>query len=110
MFTVTGKQQFGSVWKDGKCIATFRHGVATTDDAGVAEYLSCLGYTVEGEAPAADPLARMKKDNLKKYAAENGIDLTGIPDKAKDILAAIKAAEAANESPASGSAENGSEA
>ena len=55
------------------------------------------GYDVEEEAEAAGEksLDRMKKDELKAYAAEHNIDLTDVEDKVADILAAIKAAEAA---------------
>lgn len=49
MFKIKGKQQFGGVWADGKCIAKFTNGVATTNDPAVAEILKAKGYTVEGE-------------------------------------------------------------
>lgn len=94
MFKITGKQKFGAVWANGKCIAVFNRGVATTDDPAVAEIMKAKGYTVEGEAPVVDPLAKMNKDDLKAYAVEHGIDLTDVADKKADILAAIKAAEA----------------
>lgn len=94
MFKITGKQKFGAVWKNGKCIAVFNRGVATTDDPAVADILRADGYTVEGEAPVVDPLSKMDKGELKAYAAEHGVDLTNVPDKKADILAAIKAAEA----------------
>ena len=94
MFTITGKQKFGAVWANGKCLVVFNRGVATTDDPAVAEIMKAKGYTVEGEAPVVDPFAKMGKDDLKAYAAEHGVDLTDVPDKKADILAAIKAAEA----------------
>lgn len=92
MFTITGKQKYGAVWHEGKCLVTFKRGVATTDDPAVAEIMKAKGYTVTGEAP--DPLAKMGKADLKDYAAKKGIDLTNVPDKTADIRAAIKAAEA----------------
>ena len=94
MFKITGKQKFGAVWANGKCLAVFNRGVATTDDPAIAEILKAKGYTVEGEAPVVDPFAKMDKAELKAYAAEHGVDLTDVPDKKADILAAIKAAEA----------------
>lgn len=93
MFKISGKQKYGGVWADGKCIAKFINGVATTDDPAVAEIMRAQGYTVEGEAPVTDPLAKMSKDDLKAYAVEHGIDLTNVPDKKADILAALTAAE-----------------
>lgn len=51
MFKISGKQKYGGVWADGKCIAKFINGVATTDDPTVAEIMRAQGYTVEGEAP-----------------------------------------------------------
>lgn len=94
MYKITGKQRFGAVWADGKCLVVFNRGVGTTNDPEAAEKLKAMGYTVEGEAPApADPLAAMKVDELKAYAAEKGIDL-GDATKKADILAAIRAAEA----------------
>lgn len=93
MFKISGKQKYGGVWADGKCIAKFTNGVATTDDPAVAEIMRAQGYTVEGEAPVTDPFSKMSKDDLKAYAVEHGIDLTNVPDKKADILAAVKAAE-----------------
>lgn len=92
MYKITGKQRFGAVWADGKCLVVFNRGVGTTNDPEAAEKLKAMGYTVEGEAPA-DPLAAMKVDELKAYAAEKGIDL-GDAIKKADILAVIRAAEA----------------
>ena len=92
MYKITGKQRFGAVWADGKCLVVFNRGIGTTNDPEAAEKLKTMGYTVEGEAPA-DPLAAMKVDELKAYAAEKGIDL-GDATKKADILAAIRAAEA----------------
>ena len=93
MFTITGKQEFGAVWKNGKCLAVFQKGVATTDDPSVADILRADGFSVEGEAPAIDPLDKMKVDELKDYAAEKDIDL-GEATKKAEILAVIRAAEA----------------
>ena len=93
MFEISGKQQFGGVWHEGECIAKFINGVAITDDPAVAEILKSKGYSVEGEAPVVDPLSKMDKAELKTYAEEHGIDLTDVPDRKADILAAITAAE-----------------
>lgn len=51
MYRITGKQKFGAVWADGKCLAVFHRGVAHTDDPEKAKKLQELGYVVEGEAP-----------------------------------------------------------
>lgn len=94
MFKVTGKQQFGGVYRNGKPIVTFRKGVGYVSNGDDAEYLKGLGFTVEGGNPApVDPLAGMKLDELKAYAAEKGIDLKDATKK-PDILAVIRAAEA----------------
>ncbi len=95
MFTITGKQKYGAVWHEGKCLVQFVRGVATTDDPAVADIMRAKGYTVEGEAPVVDPFAKMNKADLKAYAAEHGIDLTDVPDKVDPIREAIRAAEAA---------------
>lgn len=60
MFTISGKQKFGAVWHDGRCIARFTKGVAHVDSLEDADYLKTLGYTVEGqqmpqEPPASEP-------------------------------------------------------
>jgi len=93
MYKVTGKQAFGGVFG----LVKFHKGVGYVATEEAAETLKAMGYTVEGEpeAPATppDPLAGMKVDELKKYAAEKGIDLKDATKKA-DILAAIRAAEA----------------
>lgn len=94
MFTIRGKQKFGAVWQDGRCLVTFKHGIATTDDPAVAEIMKAKGYTVAGEVPVVNSFAKMDKADLKTYAAEHGIDLTEVPDKKGDILAAIEMAEA----------------
>lgn len=97
MYKVTGKQKFGGVWANGKPLVAFNNGVGYVATEEAANALKGLGYTVEGEpeAPATppDPLAGMKVDELKAYAAEKGIDLKDATKKA-DILAAIRAAEA----------------
>lgn len=51
MYRITGKQKFGAVWADGKCLAVFHRGVAHTDDPEKAKKLKELGYVVEGEDP-----------------------------------------------------------
>lgn len=71
----------------------FAYGKAEVNEGWVLNWFKKHGYTVT-EKPAADPLSGMKKDDLKAYAAEHGIDLTDVPDKKEDILTAIKAAEA----------------
>lgn len=49
-----------------------------------------LGYEkVEEKAPVAKTVDKMTADELKAYAAEKNIDITGITSKA-DILAKIK--------------------
>lgn len=90
MYRISGKQEFGAVWKNGKCIAVFNNGVATTDDSDIADLLREDGYTVEGESSENAPLIKMSKDELKAYAAEHGVDLSDIPDKKTDILAEIQ--------------------
>lgn len=90
MYRISGKQEFGAVWKNDKCIAVFNNGVATTDDSDIADLLREDGYTVEGESSENAPLIKMSKDELKAYAAEHGVDLSDIPDKKADILAAIQ--------------------
>ena len=72
----------------------FANGKADVDSDRMAQWFkNHPGYTVEGGTPAAAPLSDMKKDELKAYAAEHGIDLTDVQDKKEDILNAIKAAE-----------------
>lgn len=95
MFKVTGKQQFGAVYKNGKPIVTFHKGVGYVDNPDDAEYLKGKGYTVEGNPPAAnaDPLAGMTVKELTAYATDHGIDLTGVPNSKGKILAAIRAVE-----------------
>ena len=51
MYRITGKQKFGAVWADGKCLAVFHRGVAHTDDPEKAKKLKELGYVVEGDSP-----------------------------------------------------------
>ena len=55
MFTITGKQKFGAVWHDGRCIARFVKGVAYVDSPEDADYLKSLGYTVEGQHMPQEP-------------------------------------------------------
>lgn len=62
MFKVSGKQRFGGVWANGKCIAVFINGVAETNDPEAAEILKAQGYTVEGEPETVKP----KTSNRKK--------------------------------------------
>lgn len=100
MYKITGKQKFGAVWANGECVAIFNRGVAYTNDTAKADILRAKGYTVEGEPDQvevqADPLKKMTVDELKEYAATNGIGLGGATKKA-DILAAIQAAETGND-------------
>jgi len=95
MFKISGKQRYGAIYRNGKCIITFRNGVGYTDNADDAEYLKNKGYSVEGEAPAVnpDPLAGMTAKELTAYAVDHGIDLTGVPNSKGKILAAIRAVE-----------------
>lgn len=100
MYKITGKQKFGAVWANGECVAIFNRGVAYTNDTAKADILRAKGYTVEGKPDQvevqADPLKKMTVDELKEYAATNGIDL-GEATKKADILAAIQAAETGND-------------
>lgn len=48
MYRVTGKQRFGAVWANGKCLAVFRNGEALVSTAA-AEALRARGYRVEEE-------------------------------------------------------------
>ncbi len=94
MFKVTGKQKWGSVYRNGKQITNFRNGVGYTDNTDDAEYLKEQGFTVEGEAPAPiDPLAGLSAKDLIAYATDHGIDLTDVPNKKEKILAAIREVE-----------------
>lgn len=94
MFKISGKQRFGGVYRNGKCVVTFRKGIGYTDNADDAAYLKEKGYTVEGEAPAnPDPMAGMTAKELTAYATDHGIDLTGVPNNKGEILAAIRAVE-----------------
>lgn len=54
MYKITGKQQYGAVWREGQCLAVFRKGAACTNDPAKAKALEALGYTVEGEADKPD--------------------------------------------------------
>lgn len=100
MYKIIGKQKFGAVWANGECVAIFNRGVAYTNDTAKADILRAKGYAVEGEPDQvevqADPLKKMTVDELKEYAATNGIDL-GEATKKADILAAIQAAETGND-------------
>ena len=51
-----------------------------------------LSLDMIAEVQEAEPLGSMTVDELKAYAAEHGIDLTGASKK-DDILAAIQAAQ-----------------
>ena len=95
---------------------TFTHGEAHTDDSFLASRLQSKGYVVANhvgvggeavsdqgeasEAPQGDSpeseLYEKTVQQLKEYAAENGVDLSGARTKA-EILAAINAAEADKE-------------
>ena len=68
----------------------FAYGKAEVNEGWVLNWFKKHGYKVTEKSAE---LSGMKKDDLKAYAAEHGIDLTDIPDKKEDILAAIKAAE-----------------
>ncbi len=49
MYKISGKQEFGAVWENGVCVATFHKGVAYTNDSTKADILREKGYLVEGE-------------------------------------------------------------
>ena len=66
----------------------FANGQAIINECPLVEWFrEHEGYSVTEE----DPLAAMKVEELKAYAAENGIEL-GEATKKADIIAAIKAA------------------
>lgn len=73
--------------------ARFEDGVFETNDAKVAARLRDVEGVEEiaTEEPADKPLEKRTPAELKKYAADNGIDL-GDATKKEDILAAIAAA------------------
>lgn len=95
MYTFKGK---GLVWdKDiDKPLAKFTDGAFETDSAEAAEKLKALGYECvsEPEAAAKKTVDEMTIEELKAYAAEKGIDISGLTVKA-DILAKIKEVEGA---------------
>lgn len=94
MFIVSGKQEYGAVYRNGSCIITIRKGVGYTDNAEDAEHLRSLGFKVEDDNPApVDPLAGLTAKWLTAYAEEHGIDLTGVPNRKEKLLAAIRAVE-----------------
>lgn len=61
MYRVSGKQRFGGVWANGKCIAVFIKGVAEVNDPEAAEILKAQGYTVEGEPTTVKPKTTSRK-------------------------------------------------
>lgn len=67
----------------------FAYGKAEVAEGWVLDWFKEHNYTVTEKNPAADPLDKMKLDELKAYAAEKGIDL-GEATKKDEILAAIK--------------------
>lgn len=75
----------------------FAYGKAEVCEGWVLDWYKKHGYKVTEVGAEADPLDKMKKDELKAYAAEHNIDLTDVADKKDDIIAAIKAAEAAGD-------------
>lgn len=77
----------------------FAYGKAEVREGWVLDWFRKHGYKVTEKAEEAagggeKSLDKMKVDELKAYAAEKNIDLTGA-DKKDDIIAAIKAAEEA---------------
>lgn len=90
---------FGIVWdpEHNRPLVDFTFdgtGTVTTDDSRVIGILDGLGYKGEdiAEPAQAKSIDKMTADELKAYAAENEIDITGITGKA-DILARIKEVE-----------------
>ena len=86
---------------------TFTHGEAHTDDSFLASRLQSKGYVVANHAGISGEASEAPQDipetegtelyektvpQLKEYAAEKGVDLSGARTKA-EILAAINAAE-----------------
>lgn len=99
MYTVYGKQRWGAVWHEGRCIAAFRRGLAVIDSETDARLLLGMGYQVDGleaieatEATEVADLSSMTVAELRAYAETNDIDLAGATRKA-DILAAVQAAQ-----------------
>lgn len=68
----------------------FAYGKAEVNEGWVLDWYKKHGYKVTEKG--GDPLSGMTKDELKDFAAANGVDLTDVPDKKADILAAIRAA------------------
>lgn len=93
MFTVTGKKN-GILWdaETNKPLIKFVKGKAETEDEVIAKKLLDKGYSVEGEFTSDNPFSKMTVEELKAYAAENGIDL-GEATKKKDIIAKIQEAD-----------------
>ena len=93
MFKVTKKPKTPNILWDAsnnRPLCRFVKGVFETNDEALASKLKDLGHTVEGEADAK-PLDEMKVDELKAYAAEHNIDLSGAKSKV-DILKVIQEA------------------
>lgn len=73
------------------CGVQFTDGIGQTDDEWAASWFSGReGFTVKSDDSGKEkPVDSMTVPELKTYAAENGVDLTGLSTKA-DILAKIK--------------------
>ncbi len=95
MFKVTKKPKTPNILWDAsgnRPLCKFVNGVFETNDEALASKLKDLGYAVESEV-GAEPLDKMKVDELKAYAAEHNIDLGDDTNKA-EILKTIQKAEA----------------
>ena len=93
MFKVTKKPKTPNILWDASNnlpLCRFVKGVFETNDEALASKLKDLGHTIEGEADE-EPLDEMKADELKAYAAEHNIDLSGAKSKV-DILKVIQEA------------------
>lgn len=69
MYQITGKQKFGAVWADGKCLTVFHRGVAHTDDPEKAKKLQELGYVVEVENPQKEK-EQQKQDEKEQETGQ----------------------------------------
>ncbi len=74
MYKISGKQQFGTVWDNGKCIAVFHKGTAYTNDTKKAEILREKGYTVEGEADPVETTEAMEEESKEAARVDESVE------------------------------------
>ena len=70
----------------------FADGVGHTDDRAALAYFERRGYTVDHGAPAypeGTPGEKWTVDQLKAYAADHDIDLTGVSGKDNIVKAVV---------------------